>query len=61
MRSSLTTYGDVNIWIDVQENLGDLPAAGAPKVKEYALDPQGPVPSLNIVMFAIGDEGRFPV
>ncbi|AFR96358.2 UDP-glucose,sterol transferase [Cryptococcus neoformans C23] len=56
VRSSLTTYGDVNIWIDVQENLGDLPAAVAPKVKEYALDPQGSVPSLNIVMFAIGDE-----
>ncbi|ADV23276.1 UDP-glucose,sterol transferase [Cryptococcus gattii E566] len=56
VRSSLTTYGDVNIWIDVQEKLGDLPAAVAPKVKEYALDPQGTVPSLNIVMFAMGDE-----
>ncbi|KIR31610.1 UDP-glucose,sterol transferase [Cryptococcus deuterogattii MMRL2647] len=56
VRSSLTTYGDVNIWIDVQEKLGDLPAAVAPKVKEYALDPQGTVPPLNIVMFAIGDE-----
>ncbi|KIR68296.1 UDP-glucose,sterol transferase [Cryptococcus bacillisporus CA1873] len=56
VRSSLTTYGDVNIWIDVQGKLDDLPAAVAPKVKEYALDPQGTVPSLNIVMFAIGDE-----
>ncbi|EAL19895.1 hypothetical protein CNBG0380 [Cryptococcus deneoformans B-3501A] len=56
VRSSLTTYGDVNVWIDVQENLGDLPAAVAPRVKEYALDPQGAVPSFNIVMFAIGDE-----
>lgn len=54
----MTTYGDVNIWIDVQEKLGDLPAAVAPKVKEYALDPQGTVPPLNIVMFAIGDEGE---
>lgn len=52
----MTTYGDVNAWIDVQENLGDLPAAVAPRVKEYALDPQGAVPSFNIVMFAIGDE-----
>lgn len=59
VRSSLTTYGDVNIWIDVQGKLDDLPAAVAPKVKEYALDPQGTVPSLNIVMFAIGDEGEF--
>lgn len=55
----MTTYGDVNIWIDVQEKLGDLPAGVAPKIKEYALDPQGTVPPLNIVMFATGDEGEF--
>nr|XP_031860359.1 uncharacterized protein CI109_004247 [Kwoniella shandongensis]KAA5527431.1 hypothetical protein CI109_004247 [Kwoniella shandongensis] len=56
-RSSWSSTGDVDVWIDLKATLPDLGVDYAPSVKEYAVDtnPEGEIPILNIVMFVIGN------
>ncbi|KAK8853460.1 hypothetical protein IAR55_004167 [Kwoniella newhampshirensis] len=59
--ASWSKTGDVDVWIDLKAKLPDLEEDLAPSVKEYAVDPSGDVPILNIVMFVVGNSEEIQI
>jgi sterol 3beta-glucosyltransferase len=50
----------INIWVDLKQNVPDLPKDYAKPVQEYATDPISALdcPPLNIVIFIVGSRGK---
>ncbi|WVQ75649.1 hypothetical protein IAR50_005278 [Cryptococcus sp. DSM 104548] len=54
-RTTFSTHNaQVNIWLDVKDALPELPVTFAPKVKEYAIDEEGEVPAMDVLVLAVG-------
>jgi sterol 3beta-glucosyltransferase len=58
-KASLTDEGMINIWVNLRNQVPDLPKDYARPVQEYAVDPVGALdcPPLNVVIFIVGSRG----